>query len=133
MNQQRKTVADAWAPHGETAIDAENTKSSKKGENMEEINRARAKITDESQKIGGALAIFIEEHVNKACTNEAVAKSVQEKSLKDLIKKIEDEARKNRTGNVGCVSDEEVKEMADEFYGLSAKTGGDVIDVLDLI
>ena len=100
---------------------------------MGEINRARTKITKESQDIGGALAIFIEEHVNKACTNEAVAKSVQEKSLKDLIKKIENKARENKTGNVGCVSDEEVKEMADEFYGLGAKTGGDVIDVLDLI
>lgn len=100
---------------------------------MEEINRARTKITKESQDIGGALAIFIEEHVNKACTNEAVAKSVQEKSLKDLIKKIENKARENKTGNVGCVSDEEVKEMTDEFYGLSVKTGGDVIDVLDLI
>ena len=77
---------DAWVHLSETAIDAENTKRSKKGENMEEINRARAKITDESQKIGGSLAIFIEEHVNKACTNEAVAKSVQEKSLKDLLR-----------------------------------------------
>lgn len=124
---------DAWVQLSETAIDAENTKRSKRGENMEEINRARAKITDESQKIGGSLAIFIEEHVNKACTNEAVAKSVQEKSLKDLIEKIENKARENKTGNVGCVSDEEVKEMTDEFYGLSVKTGGNVIDVLDLI
>lgn len=100
---------------------------------MEEINRARAKITDESQKIGGALAIFIEEHVNKACTTKEIAANVAAKSLKDLIKKIEEKARENKTGNVGAVSDEEVREMTDEFYGLSAKTGGDVIDVLDLI
>lgn len=60
---------DAWAQHSETARNAES-KRSKKGNNMEEINRARAKITDESQKIGGALAIFIEEHVNKACTTK---------------------------------------------------------------
>lgn len=100
---------------------------------MEEINRARAKITDESQKIGGSLAIFIEEHVNKACTTKEIAARVEAKSLKDLIKKIEDKARENKTGNVGAVSDEEVREMTDEFYGLSVKTGGDVIDVLDLI
>ena len=99
---------------------------------MEEINRARAKITDESQKIGGALAIFIEEHVNRACTTKEIAANVEAKSLKDLIKQIEDRARENKTGNVGCVSDEEVKEMTDEFYGLS-KSGGDVIDVLDFI
>ena len=106
----------------------------KKGEHMEEINRARAKITDESQKIGGPLAIFIEEYVNKACTTKEVAAKVEAKSLKDLIKQIEDKARQNKTGNVGCVSDEEVKEMIDEFYELGTKrAGGDVIDVLDLI
>lgn len=123
---------DAWAQRSETAIDAKTSKS-RKGENMEEINRARAKITDESQKIGGALAIFIEEHVNKACTTKEIAANVEAKSLKDLIKKIEDKARENKIGNVGAVSDEEVREMTDEFYGLRAKTDGDVIDVFDLI
>ena len=60
-----------------------------------------------------------------------------DKNLKDLIKKIEDEARKNRTGNVGMISDADVIEMADEFYGIGAaakKTRtSDVIDVFDFI
>lgn len=87
---------------------------------MEKINNAREKITKESQTIGGPLANFIEEHINKLCTNEAVAKKVEAKSLKDLIKKIEDEARKNKTGNVGMISDADVIEMADEFYEIGA-------------
>lgn len=100
---------------------------------MEEINRARAKITKESQDIGGALAIFIEEHVNKACVNEEVAKKVEAKKLKDLIKQIEDKARKNKTGNIGCVSDAEVIEMTDEFYELKGSKKSDVIDVFDFM
>lgn len=104
---------------------------------MEEINRARAKITDESQKIGGPLAIFIEEHVNKACTTKEVAKTVMDKPLTALIKEIEAEARKNKSGNVGMVSDAVVIEMTDEFYGLKASARSaaapGVVDVLDLI
>ena len=53
------------------------------------------------------------------------------KKIDEHGKKIEDKARENKTGNVGAVSDEEVREMTDEFYGL--RTGRDVIDVLDLI
>lgn len=105
--------------------------------NMDKINEARAKITDESQKIGGPLANFIEEHVNSLCTNVDVAAKVMDRKLSDLVKKIEDEARKNKTGNIGMVSDADVIEMTDEFYQLTkaapkARTPG-VIDVLDLI
>lgn len=104
---------------------------------MEKINNARAKITKESQSIGGPLANFIEEHINSLCTNHDVAAKVMDKNLKDLIKKIEDEARNNRTGNVGMISDADVIEMADEFYGIGAAAKkartSDVIDVFDFI
>lgn len=105
--------------------------------NMDKINEARAKITDESQQIGGPLANFIEEHVNSLCTNVDVAAKVMDRKLSDLIKKIEAKARENKVGNVGVVSDADVIEMADEFYQLTkaapkARTPG-VIDVLDLI
>lgn len=127
---------DAWAQPSETAIDAKTSKS-RKGEEMEEINRARAKITDESQKIGGPLAIFIEEHVNSLCTTADVAAKIMDKNLKDLIKEIENEARKNKTGNVGAVSDADVIAMAEDFYGIGAAARksrtADVIDVFDLI
>ena len=106
--------------------------------NMDKINEARAKITDESQKIGGPLANFIEEHVNSLCTTIDVAAKVMDRNLSDLIKKIEGEARKNKTGNIGMISDADVIEMADEFYELKASAkpataAPGVVDVLDLI
>lgn len=106
--------------------------------NMEKINEARAKITKESADIGGPLANFIEEHVNKHCTTEAVAAKVMAKPLKALLKDIEAEARKNKAGNIGMVSDADVIEMADAFYELKASAkpaaaAPGVIDVLDLI
>lgn len=106
--------------------------------NADKINEARAKITKESTDIGGPLANFIEEHVNKYCTNEAVAARVMAKPLKALLKEIEGEARKNKVGNVGAVSDTDVIEMTDAFYELKANTrppaaAPGVIDVLDLI
>lgn len=38
-----------------------------------DINSARQKITDESQKIGSSLAVFVEEHLNSLCTTDGVA------------------------------------------------------------
>ncbi len=106
--------------------------------NMEKINEARAKITKESTDIGGPLANFIEEHVNSLCTTIDVAAKVMDRSLKDLIKNIEAEARKNKTGNIGMVSDADVISMTDEFYELKASAkpasaAPGVVDVLDLI
>lgn len=105
---------------------------------MEKINNAREKLTKEAQSIGGPLANFIEEHINSKCTNETVAAKVEAKSLKDLIKKIEDEARKNKTGNVGMISDADVIEMTDEFYEISGAASlgsreAGVIDVFDFM
>lgn len=106
--------------------------------NMDKINEARAKITKESTDIGGPLANFIEEHVNEHCTTIDVAAKVMDKSLKALVKLIEEQARKNKVGNVGAVSDAEVIEMTDEFYELKASAkpsaaAPGVVDVLDLI
>ena len=101
--------------------------------NMEKINEARAKITKESTDIGGPLANFIEEHVNKHCMNEEVASKVMAKPLKALIMDIESEARKNKKGNVGMVSDADVIEMTDAYYELKATAAHGVINVLDLI
>lgn len=82
---------------------------------LEVINKAREQITKESLKIGGPLANFIEEHLNKVCKTEEAAKLItaEGKSIKDLISKITSEARKNAKSNVGCISDEEVIESED--------------------
>lgn len=63
---------------------------------LEVINKAREQITEESLKIGGSLANFIEEHLNEVCKTEEVANHItaEGKSIKDLISKITSEARK---------------------------------------
>lgn len=102
--------------------------------NRESRDRARAKITKESQDIGSPLAIFIEEHVNGSIDRGADASAVESKELKSLINKIENKARETKKGNVGMVSDSDVIEMTNEFYGLkeTGKKAG-IVDVLDLL
>lgn len=104
---------------------------------MERINEARAKITEESLKIKGALATFIEETINERCTTDEVAKKILDgkKSIKDLIDKITKEAKTRAVNSVAAISDEEVKEMVLKYYELdNAKASGtEVVDILDLI
>lgn len=104
---------------------------------MEKINEARAKITEESLKIKGALATFIEETVNEHCTTEEVANKILDgkKSIKDLINDIRNKAREKAKNNVAVISDEEVKEMVLKYYELdnSKAIGTEVVDILDLI
>lgn len=104
---------------------------------MERINEARAKITEESLEIKGALATFIEEIVNEHCTTEEVANKILDgkKSIKDLINDITNEAKTRAVNSVAAISDEEVKEMVLKYYELddTKANGTDVVDILDLI
>lgn len=104
---------------------------------MERINEARAKITEESLKIKSALATFIEETINERCTTEEVANKILDgkKSIKDLIHKITEEARKDAVNSVGAISDGDVKEMVLKYYELeeTKAKNTDVVDILDLI
>lgn len=107
---------------------------------LEVINKAREQITEESLKIGGALANFIEEHLNEVCKSEDVATHItaEGKSIEDLISKIADEARKNARNNVGCLTDEEVLQIIDDYYEIHIKpssntTSPGTIDILDLM
>lgn len=107
---------------------------------LEVINKAREQITEESLKIGGSLANFIEEHLNEICKTEDVATHItaEGKSIEDLISKITSEARKNARNNVGCLTDEEVLQIIDDYYEIHIKpssntTGPGTIDILDLM
>lgn len=104
---------------------------------MEKINEARAKITEESLKIKGALATFIEETVNEHCTTEEVASKILDgkKSIKDLINNIRNKAKEKAVNNMAAISDEEVREMVLKYYELddTKASGTDVVDILDLI
>ena len=104
---------------------------------MERINEARAKITEESLEIKGALATFIEETVNEHCTTEEVANKILDgkKSIKDLINDIRNKAKEKAVNNMAAISDEEVREMVLKYYELddTKASGTDVVDILDLI
>lgn len=107
-----------------------------------DINNARQKITEESQKIGSSLAIFVEEHLNSLCTTDGVAAQVtaKGKSVAGCIKEITDAARKKAANGVACLSEEEVTEIINTYYGLKdlerkrTKTAqDDVIDIFDFM
>lgn len=104
---------------------------------MERINEARAKITEESLKIKGALATFIEETINERCTTEEVANKILDgkKSIKDLINNIRNKAKEKAVNNMAAISDEEVREMVLKYYELddTKASGTKVVDILDLI
>lgn len=108
-----------------------------------DINNARQKITEESQKIGSSLAIFVEEHLNSLCTTDVVAAQVtaKGKSVAGCIKEITDTARKKAANGVACLSEEEVTGIINSYYGLKdlerkgtkAAQDDDVIDIFDLM
>ena len=101
------------------------------------INRAIKKITDEMMKIDDPLAQMVEEHLTEKCTNVVVAEKLLEpgKSLKQLHQQIWDEARKRKKGNGAYIPDEEIYQMADDYYGIGKanQSRPDTINVLDLL
>ena len=104
---------------------------------MERINEARAKITEESLEIKGALATFIEETVNEHCTTEEVANKILDgkKSIKDLINNIRNKAKEKAVNNMAAISDEEVRGMILKYYEIddTKSQNAEVVDILDLI
>jgi hypothetical protein len=104
----------------------------------EMIDNARAEITGQSQKEQSPLATFIEEYVNSHLTSAEVASKVSGKKLSDLMAKIKNHAKSIAKYGCAMVSDEEVRQMADEFYGLKIEEKPEVdthekVDVLDLL
>lgn len=105
---------------------------------MERINEARAKITEESLEIKGALATFIEETVNGRCTTEEAANKILDgkKTIKDLIDKITSEAKSKAKNGCAVLSDDEVREMILNYYELDKTEPAHkakVVDILELI
>lgn len=104
---------------------------------MERINEARAKITEESLKIKGALATFIEETINERCTTEEVANKILDgkKSIKDLINNIRNTAKEKAVNNMAAISDEEVRGMVLKYFEIdeTKAQNAEIVDILDLI
>lgn len=104
---------------------------------MERINEARAKITEESLEIKGALATFIEETINERCTTEEIANKILDgkKSIKDLINDIRNKAKEKAVNNMAAISDEEVRGMVLKYFEIdeTKAQNAEVVDILDLI
>nr|DAX72421.1 MAG TPA: PcfK-like protein [Caudoviricetes sp.] len=104
---------------------------------MGKINEARAKITEESLKIKGALATFIEETINERCTTEEVANKILDgkKSIKDLINNIRNKAKEKAVNNMAAISDEEVRGMVLKYFEIdeTKAKNAEIVDILDLI
>lgn len=104
----------------------------------EKIDNARAELTEQSNKEGTPLATFIEEYINSKLTTEEMAVKVSGKKLSDLTEKIKNHAKKIASHGCGMVSDDEVKKMADEFYGIASgkepvTENHEKVDILDLL
>lgn len=101
--------------------------------NTETVNQARKKITDEALSIGGDLAVFIEETINRHVVDDEAAAKVFEKSLQNCVKKITAEARKRACEGVACLSHEDVERIALSYYGISNEKEGQIVNILDFI
>lgn len=103
------------------------------------INKAIAKITDEMMKMDDPLAQLIEEHLTEVCKTDRVAERLLDpnKSLKEVHKKVWDEARKRKgKGNGVYIPEPEIYAMVDKYYGITAGTqapAAKTINVMDLI
>ena len=99
------------------------------------INEAIAKLTEEATKAGDPLSIFIEEHLTDKITNEDIANKIldEDKTIAALIKQIKAKAKEQAVNGVGAVSDDDVRKMTDEYFGIDNAEPKKMIDVMDLL
>lgn len=101
------------------------------------IDKAIARVTEEMMKIDDPLAQLVEEHLTEVCITERVAEKLLDpkKTLKEAHKKIWEEARRRKKGNGAYIPDQEIYEMVDEYYGITAgmMEKQESINVLDLL
>lgn len=99
------------------------------------INEAIAKLTEEATKAGDPLSIFIEEHLTDKITNEDIANKIldEDKTIAALIKQIKAKAKEQAVNGVGVISDDDVRKMTDEYFGIDNTEPKKMIDVMDLL
>lgn len=101
------------------------------------INEAIAKLTEEATKAGDPLSIFIEEYLTDKISNpnEDIANKIlaEDKTIAALIKKIKAKAKEQAVNGVGAISDDDVRKMTDEYFGIDNTEPKKMIDVMDLL
>lgn len=99
------------------------------------IDKAIKKLTEEMMQMDTPFAIAIEEHLTGICKTPAVAEKIldPDKTLKGACKYIEEQARKQVSGNgTAVISDQDGYRMAEEYFGIE-KIASKKIDIMDLL
>ena len=103
-------------------------------------NRAIAHITAQALEENNPAVTKIEEYLTAKCTDDSIAKKLlaEGKSLKELYENIRKNARKKAVGGTAVLTEEEVYQMADEYYGIlndrpEEKLDGEKVNILDFL
>lgn len=85
------------------------------------INEAIAKITDEMMKAGDEMTRTLEEYLTSICTNEKVAGKIlnPDKTLKEFMKSLWDEASKRKVGMKAVITSDEIIPMLEQYYEIT--------------
>lgn len=107
------------------------------------IDQAIAHITEQMMAEGeDPLAIIIEEHLTRICTNMEVAEKLlaPEKSVKKCAAMLWDEAKNRRKNNAAIIPADEMYSLIDSYYGIqqgaaaqAAKDKTGTIDIRDFL
>lgn len=105
------------------------------------IDEAIRKITDEMMKLDNPVVTKIEEHLTSLCTSEEVARKLLDpgKTLGKMYENIRNEMRPRAHNQVAVAEEEEVYQMARDYFGISEEESkpnkklNKTIDVLDLL
>jgi hypothetical protein len=89
----------------------------------EKIDAALKKITDEAAalKEGDPCKVLISEYIENKLTNDRIADLIldESKKLSELNKSMWDVASGRKSGNGSYISDSELIQMADAYYGIN--------------
>ena len=120
------------------ALEQDISRAKKRKERELMINEAIAKITEEALAINNPAVTAIEEYLTDNCKTDEYAKALlnQEKTLKGCWDAITKKAKEKAANGTAVLSDKEVFDMAEEYFGTgktAASYKSKVVNVLDLL
>ena len=100
-------------------------------------DKAIARITDEMMAINTRNAIAIEEYLTNKCKSDEIANKLlaERKTLKNCLAHCKKKAQPQAKNGGAMVTDEEVYEWVDEYYGITGieAESAEVIDIMSLL
>lgn len=78
--------------------------------------------------------VRFEEHLTELCKTESVAKKIlnNDKTLDKAYEEIKGKAKAKAVNGCACIPDEEVFEMLEEYYGITADDKEKKVNVIDI-